>query len=136
MITVTLSLVVLRLIHSLVRNHRIDSTSQVQAYYHYQAQLPQLFFRTGGAAAVRAVRKGETPSGSLDARPMSRASAPRWLENEGISSYTEAAVMFKGATDAVERENELLRKQWTEGAIARVARLFKVSHSASSASET
>ena len=35
MITVTLSLVVLRLIHSLVRNHRIDSTSQVQAYYHY-----------------------------------------------------------------------------------------------------
>ena len=35
-ITVTLPLVVLRLIHSLVRNHRIDSTSQVQAYYHYQ----------------------------------------------------------------------------------------------------
>jgi hypothetical protein len=34
-INVTLSLVVLRLIHSLVRNHRIDSTSQVQTYYHY-----------------------------------------------------------------------------------------------------
>ena len=30
----------LRLIHSLVRNHRIDSTSQVQTYYHYQDTYP------------------------------------------------------------------------------------------------
>ena len=39
------------------------------------------------------------------------ASSSKWLENEGISSYAEAAVMFEGATGAVEKENELLRKQ-------------------------
>ena len=39
------------------------------------------------------------------------ASASKWLENEGISSYAEAAVMFEGATDAAEKENGLLRKQ-------------------------
>ena len=43
----------------------------------------------------------------------------KWLENEGISSYAEAAVTFEGATDAVEKENELLRKQWSEGDIER-----------------
>ena len=64
------------------------------------------------------------------------ASASKWLENEGISSYAEAAVMFEGATGAVERENELLRKQWPEGDIESAARLFKVSHSTSPASET
>ena len=45
------------------------------------------------------------------------ASSSKWSENEGISSYAEAAVMFEGATDAVERENELLCKQWPEGDI-------------------
>ena len=64
------------------------------------------------------------------------ASASKWLENEGILSYSEAALLFEGATDAVERENELLRKQWPEGDIESVARLFKVSHSTSPASET
>ena len=44
--------------------------------------------------------------------------------------------MFEGATDAVEKENGLLRKQWPEGDIERVARVFKVSHSASPASAT
>ena len=44
--------------------------------------------------------------------------------------------MFEGATDAVERENELLRKQWPEGDIESVARLFKVSHSTSPALAT
>jgi hypothetical protein len=39
------------------------------------------------------------------------ASSSKWLENEGISSYAEAAVMFEGATDAAEKENGLLRKQ-------------------------
>ena len=64
------------------------------------------------------------------------ASSPKWLENEGISSYAEAAVMFEGATDAVEKENELLRKQWPEGDIERVARLCKTFHSDSHASAT
>ena len=44
--------------------------------------------------------------------------------------------MFEGATDAVEKENELLRKQWPEGDIERVARVFKTSHSATPASAT
>ena len=39
------------------------------------------------------------------------ASESKWLENEGISSYAEAAVMFEGAADAAEKENGLLRKQ-------------------------
>ena len=64
------------------------------------------------------------------------ASASKLLENEGVSSYAEAAVMFEGATDAVERENELLRKQWPEGGIESAARLFKVSHSTSPALAT
>ena len=57
------------------------------------------------------------------------ASSSKWLENEGISSYAEVAVMFEGATDAVEKENELLRKQWPEGDIERAARLCKTLYS-------
>ena len=64
------------------------------------------------------------------------ASSSKWLESEGLTSYAEAAVMFEGATDAVEKENELLRKQWPEGNIERVARFFKVSLSESPASAT
>jgi hypothetical protein len=31
----------------------------------------------------------------------------KWLQNEGLSSYEEAAMMFEGAAGAVERKNEL-----------------------------
>ena len=44
--------------------------------------------------------------------------------------------MFEGATDAAEKENALLRKQWPDGDIERVARASKAAHSAIPASAT
>ena len=84
----------------------------------------------------RGGEKGRGEERKLRLTAKESASASKWLENEGISSYSEAALMFEGATDAAERENELLRKQWPEGDIESVARLFKVSHSTSPALAT
>ena len=85
-------------------------------------EIDSAFFSKGGSGREG---KGEKRKVRLTAKES--ASSSKWLENEGISSYAEAAVMFEGATDAAEKENELLRKQWPEGDIERVARVFKAS---------
>ena len=97
-------------------------------------EIDSAFFLKGGSG--KGGEKGGGEERKLRLTTKESASASRWLENEEISSYAEAAVMFEGATDAVERENELLCKQWPEGDIESVARLFKVSHSTSPASAT
>ena len=74
-----------------------------------------MFSKGGGGREGAAKREERTVR--LTAKES--ASLSKWLENEGISSYAEAAVTFEGATDAVEKENELLRKQWSEGDIER-----------------
>ena len=94
-------------------------------------EIDGAFFRKGGGG-----REGGGEERKLRLTTKESASASRWLENEGISSYAAAAVMFEGATGAVERENELLRKQWPEGDIERVARLCSTFHSAIPASAT
>ena len=45
----------------------------------------------------------------------------------GLRMLTSSDV--QGSSDAVEKENELLRKQWLEGDIESVARAFRTSHS-------
>ena len=99
-----------------------------------EEEIDSAFFLKGGSG--RGGEKGRGEERKLRLTAKESASASQWLENEGISSYSEAALLFEGATDTVERENELLRKQWPEGDIESVARLFKVSHSTSPASAT
>ena len=52
-------------------------------------------------------------------------SSYKWLESEGLSNCEEAAVMFEGATGAVEKENELLRKHWPQRDIESAGREFR-----------
>ena len=96
-----------------------------------EEEIDSAFLSKGGGG-----REGGGEERKVRLTTKESASATTWLENEGISSYAVAAVMFKGATGAVERENELLRKQWPEGDIERVARLCRTFHSATPASAT
>ena len=89
-----------------------------------EEEIDSAFFSKGGSG-----REGGGEERKVRLTAKESASSSKWLENEGISSYAEAAVMFEGATDALEKENELLRKQWPEGGIERVARLCKTFHS-------
>ena len=70
-----------------------------------EEEIDSAFFSKGGSG--REGRENRT----VRLTTKESASSSKWLENEGISSYAEAAVMFEGATGAVEKENELLRKQ-------------------------
>ena len=79
-----------------------------------EEEIDSAFFSKGGGG-----REGGGGERKVRLTTKESASATKWLENEGISSYAVAAVMFEGATGAVERENELLRKQWPEGDIER-----------------
>ena len=73
-----------------------------------EEEIDRAFFSTGGSGKDGS-EKREKRTVRLTSKES--ASSSKWLENEGISSYAEAAVMFEGATGAVEKENELLRKQ-------------------------
>ena len=70
-----------------------------------EEEIDRAFFSKGGSG--REDRENRT----VRLTTKESASSSKWLESEGLTSYAEAAVMFEGATDAVERENELLRKQ-------------------------
>ena len=80
-------------------------------------EIDSAFFLKGGSGSGKGGEKGREEERKLRLTTNESASASKWLGNEGISSYAKAAVMFEGATGAVERENELLRKQWPEGDI-------------------
>ena len=90
-----------------------------------EEEIGSAFFSKGGGG-----REGGREERKIRLTVKESASASKWLENEGISGYAEAAVMFEGATNAAEREKELLRKQWPAGDIGRVAGLCKTFHSA------
>ena len=73
-----------------------------------EGEIDSAFFSKGGSGRDSREKKEEK---TVRLTAKESASSSKWLENEGISSYAEAAVMFEGATGAVEKENELLRKQ-------------------------
>ena len=98
-----------------------------------EEEIDSAFFSKGGSCSEGGEKRNER---TVRLTAKESASSSKWLENEGISNYAEAAVMFEGATDAAERENELLRKQWPEGDIEKVARVSRTSHSASPALAT
>ena len=65
-----------------------------------EEEIDSAFFRKGGGGKEGGEKRNER---TVRLTAKESASSPKWLVNEGISSYAEAAVMFEGATDAVEK---------------------------------